>query len=83
MLFRLQALPEQKENLRTSRSAYFKRLKEDEIEKSFPYRFWNFQSCDVQYSKHYRAGAIVGSAFINLLKDSKNVTAEKIHLFIR
>jgi tryptophan synthase alpha chain len=56
--------------------AYFKRLKEKKLKNPFLIGFGVSNKQAFQTASQFGAGAIVGSAFINLLKGSKNLAAD-------
>ena len=56
--------------------AYFKKLKNMKLKNPFLIGFGISNRETFSTASSYGAGAIVGSAFINLLKDSKNITAD-------
>ena len=55
---------------------YFKKLKNMKLKNPFLIGFGISNHETFSTASSYGAGAIVGSAFINLLKDSKNVIAD-------
>lgn len=62
--------------------AYFERLKKMKLKNPFLIGFGISNKSTFDQASKYGSGAIVGSAFINLLKDSKNLPAD-IGSFVR
>ena len=65
-----------KGNFTEDQITYFKKLKDMKLKNPFLIGFGISNHDTFSTASSYGAGAIVGSAFINLLKESKNVTAD-------